>query len=240
MNPDSSKARELSELEKSGVIMSRMLHELTNHLCILIGGIQLIDSCKDDPATVATSMEAIRDSSKTIGEVIERYASFHREIPNEAGVVKIEEILREIEDGLPKAEPGGMSEWTLNPPADLSALAQVEPRWVRYAVMEVIRQSRSSAGRISVYTPGMSFDGRGLRQSVILSASQLFFHIEVNWHSDKPAFLDSDLFKPSDLNIATLIGIVRWARGQVSYAYLAPGESRFWISLPLADGQSGF
>ena len=234
MNHDSAKTRDLSELEKSGVIMSRMLHELTNHLSILIGGMQLVDSCKDDPALAAVSMDAIREAGRTIGEIVERYACFHRQIPNEAGVYKVEEIVQEIQEGIRAIGLDAPSQWTIIPPADLAAMAQVESRWVRYAVLEIIRHSQSPSGTISIYTPGMTFDGRGLRQHAILSAAQSF-QIAVTWPSDKPAFQDSDLFKPSDLSVATLIGIIRWARGNASYAHVPPTESRFWLSLPLAD-----
>lgn len=235
MTPDPQQQRELSELEKSGVIMSRMLHELTNHLSVLVGGLQLIDSCKDDPELAAASMEAVRDAGKTIGEIVERYASFHRQVPYEAGAIQISEIVQEVQSGLSEFNQSEGSDWNVVPPTALSLEAQIQARWVRYAVLEVVRQSHSKAGQVLFYSPGMAFDGRGLRQPVILPTTRTFLHIEVNWVSEKPVFQEIDLFKPTDLSIATLIGIVRWARGQVSYAHLAPNQSRFWISLPLSN-----
>jgi hypothetical protein len=239
MNPDTPPplASGLTGLEKSGVLMSRMLHELTNSLSVLAGHMQIIEPGKTDPETLASSLSSIKWASDTMGEIVERYASFRRQVQNEPRLCSVRDLAAEIERIAPDAVPAnfpGAWKWQVIAPADSMGSLQLEPRWIGYAVWEVARASRACEGQIQIFKPGTPPDARGLKPSAPATAVHRL-HLLVRWRTERPAITVQDLHKPPSMNLASVIGIVRWVLGQVNYAFLPPDENRFWITLPLVN-----
>ena len=226
----------LTELEKPGVLMSRMLHELTNCLSVLAGHVQLLEVIKAEPERLADSLKSIKWASDTIGEVVERYAGFRHQIPHgqrDCLLEDLEALLRK-EPPIPAAGgAAGHRGWRLLAPTPDVVRLQLEPRWIHFAIGEMVRLTQAAEGQIEVYAPGDAFDRRGIKVTPVNFGKNGLVCIKISWHSPQPAMTEQDLFKPSTLSLALVVGIIRWVSGQSSYAFLAPDENRFWIMLPV-------
>jgi len=226
----------LSDLEKSGVLMTRMLHELNNHLSILAGHLQIIQLGKRDPDSLAKSWQELKTASDTIGDIVERYVGFRRRVHNEAGFCSLEDLITAVQEGAGEiVPPDGKSgwNWKVNAPHERAGRLQVEPRWVRFAVWETALLSQAHEGQITIFAPGSAMDTRGLKPAFTAAPQTEYLRLLVSWASEKPAYTEEELFRPPVMSLAVVIGIVRWAQGLVSYTFLPPNQSRFWISLPI-------
>ncbi len=226
----------ITELEKPGILMTRMLHELTNCLSVLAGHVQLFELQSLNPQ-IADSLRSIKWASNELGEIVERYATFRRQIPRAPHPCSLEELCAALQLGHPEtpADPLACDQtWTLVPPARPIAYLDLETRWLRYAIWELARNSGSTTGRIQLYGPDETFDRRGLKSMLFNPSKKTFLHILVSWPSEKPALGEHDLFKPPNMSLALTVGLIRWAYGQACYGFIEPGENRFWIVLPAA------
>lgn len=232
---------QVSQLEMSGVLISRMIHELTNQLTVIAGNLQLAEIAPDDPELQARALKSMRAASDALGESVERYANFRRILRNEADECPVDDLIAALNQclnsqvidattGLPCTFD--MSKWEVMTPESIPGRIQTELRWVLFAVQQVVALSRSSQGRIHAHPPGGTFDPRGLRQITSVAAQQHMLHLSVCWPSSQAAIKDQDLIKPPTLQLAVIIGLVRWINGQVGFGYV-DGENRFWISLPI-------
>lgn len=231
----------VSQLEMSGVLISRMIHELTNQLTVIAGNLQLAEIAPDDPELQARALKSMRAASDALGESVERYASFRRTLRNEADEFFVDDLIAalgqcvssrslDVSAGLPDSID--MSKWEVITPESIPGRIQAELRWVLFAVQQTVALSRSPQGRIQVHPPGATFDPRGLRQITSATSHQHMLHLSVCWPSLNPTLKDQDLIKPPTLQLAVIIGLARWINGQVGYGYV-DGENRFWFSLPI-------
>jgi len=224
----------LMGLEKSGVLMNRMLHELTNSLSVLAGHVQLLEALPPDPDRWQDSLRSIKWASDAMGEMVERYAEFKRRLGPEPASFTMEDLATALRQG-PAANPAPAGDWRqaweVIAPECAAVSFRFEPRWIRFAAWEVVRLCRANSGRIELWPPGKSFDSRGLKGGLNPARSGNA-HLAIRWKSERPALAEDDLFKPPSLDLALVVGIVRWAGGQTSYGFLPPDENRFWMALP--------
>jgi hypothetical protein len=226
----------LSDLEKSGVLMTRMLHELNNQLSVVAGHLQIIQLSKRDPESLAQSWREIRTASDTIGGIVERYVGFRRQIHNGAGVCSLNDVIGAVVEGASEVFPADGAvpwKWKLSVSAEYPGQLHLEPRWIKYAVWQTVLLSQSQEGQIVIFPPGSDFDARGLKPASPLTGQTDYLHLLVSWPAEKPAYTDQDLFCPQVMAMALVVGIVRWAHGLANYAFVPPNQSRFWISLPI-------
>lgn len=226
----------ITELEKSGVLTSRMLHELANCLSVLAGNVRLAEPGKGDPNKLASALVSVKWASDAMGEIVERYGGFRRQLQNSAAPCALAELIActrsEVAALAGKFATPGWN-WSVTPPANMEAQLRLEPRWIGAAVREIVQLSRSQTGELLFYRSGTSFDSRGLRFNRGLSSSREQLHLLIRWQHPTPTISDTDLHKPPTINLAVAIGILRWVLGQVNSAFLPPEENRFWITLPL-------
>lgn len=218
--------------------MSRMLHELTNSLSVLAGHVQLIGALQSKPSQLADSLRSIQWASDSIGEIVERYADFRRQVPRETAGCELAELCAAIRLGHPEITfpkdatgPG----WQVSTPEDPVAHLQLEARWLRFAVWELARSTGIATGNIRIYAPEDTFDRRGLKSLPFNPSKNECVYILISWRSDQPTVQAQELFKPSTVSLALTIGIVRWASGHVCYEYVEGQENRFWIVIPAVN-----
>lgn len=224
----------LSDLEKSGVLMTRLLHELNNHLSILAGHLQILELDKREAGGLAGSWREIKTASDTIGEIVGRYVGFRHRVHNEAGFCAASELVAAVRQAVEEA--GGARDrqpWRVSVPAEPKGRLQLEPRWISHAVREIIGLSQAKNGLLTIFAPGAVTDSRGLKPASSLGPQVQYLRFQLTWASERPVWSETDLFQPPVMPLAVAIGIVRWADGVVNYIHLPPAESRFWISLPM-------
>jgi hypothetical protein len=233
--PQRLHATGLTELEKTGVLMSRMQHELTNCLSVLAGNVQLMQTALADPDRLKASLRSLQWAGDAISEIVGRYAEYRHQIARPEGSCALAELIDELKVRRGKtADEGGpdLSGWQVVTPETGTARLRCEPRWIGFAVWEAARISRAAQGQIVVYSPGAHFDPRGLKAVGPDPFKNGDVHIMVRWQSEKPAMAEKDLFKPATLDMAVMVGIIRWVSGHASYGFISPVENRFWITLP--------
>lgn len=232
----------VSTIEMSGVLASRMIHELTNHLTVIAGNLQVVEMVPDDPELAARALGSVRQASMALGEVVDRYASFRRQLRNDSLGCDASDFSTMVKQGPgpePFDEPGqGASrdwwkEWDVIAPASMKGWLPIEARWINYAIWRAAGLSQAPRGQIRFFPPGSNPDLGGL--STLISGNRFgdFLHIAICWAGDKSALDHQELHKPSSLALAVVIGLVRWVEGQVGVVFLPPDENRLWISLPI-------
>lgn len=227
----------------SGVLVSRMVHELTNHLTVISGNLQVVEMVPDDPELAARALGSVRQASVAMGEVVERYAGFRRHLRNDSHGCDVSDFVKMVTQGAPPEpfeEPGRQGAgwdwwkaWQVMAPLDVRGWLPIEARWINYAIWRVAALSGAPCGQIRFFPPGSNPDLRGLSTLVSSNRFGEFLHIAVCWSGEKPTLDPHELHKPSSLALAVVIGLVRWVEGQVGVVALPSNETRFWISLPM-------
>jgi hypothetical protein len=218
---------EVTHLEMSGAIMSRMIHELSNLLAVLAGNLQLAGMVSQEPERLSRVMKSLHEASDSLGETVGRYAGFRRQLMSGAPNCPMTRLQEMVAQDLEAGFPG----WRLLVPEPITVTVQADPRWIAHAVREVLALSQSVQGQVRLYGAGARFDPRGLRILGNLPQAPTVAHVLVTWPSAKPSFSDQNFITPQTLPLAVVIGLVRWANGQLSYGFFPPDENRFWISL---------
>ncbi len=218
----------ISHLEQSGALMSRLLHELTNHLTVIAGNVQFLEAAKDQPAQLAAVFQSLHKVSDALGETVNRYADFRRQLGNDAPVVPLAELGTVLETTL-GAPP--TTEWQLIPAGPLRGWIRADLRCLAHCIREIIVLSGAAAGEVRIYPPDTAMDPRGLKRAARFSSHEI--HLLLTWAAPGPAFTDSDLHRPPNFRLAVATGLLRWMGGQINAGFFPPGENRFWISLPL-------
>lgn len=228
----------------SGVLVSRMVHELTNHLTVISGNLQVVEMAPEDLELARKALESVRQASISMVEVVERYAGFRRQLRNDSQGCEPSDFVKLVEQGPPPepfqapkqtARRDWWVDWQVIAPTTMQGWLPIEARWINYAIWRVAALSGAPGGQIRFFPPGSNPDLQGL--SALVSGNRLgnFLHIAVCWNGEKSILNRQELHKPSSLSLAVVIGLVRWVDGQVGVVYLPPDENRFWISLPMAQ-----
>jgi hypothetical protein len=224
----------LTELEKPGILLSRLLHEVTNSLSVLAGHVQLLEM-QPSQSQLTDSIRSIKWASDSIGEIVERYVGFRREIPRVKNLCTFAELCAALKTGHPEVSSDAKTceqSWRVSVPANATGQLELEPRWLRFAVWELARSTGVEGGNIQVFGPQDAFDRRGLKSQLFNANKTRYIHILLSWSSAKPAFGEQVTFKPPTMSLALAVGIVRWASGQACYDFIEPNENRFWMILP--------
>jgi hypothetical protein len=219
-----------------------MVHELTNHLTVVTGNLQVVEMASDDPELVRKALESVRLASVAMTEVVERYAGFRRQLRNDSRGCEPSDFANLVMQGPPPEPfqtPGQSAgrqwwaDWKVMAPTPMQGWLPIEARWINYAIWRAAALSGSSEGEIRFFPPGSNPDLQGA--STLTTANRLgdFLHIALCWKGVKSALDRQELHRPSTLALAVVIGLVRWVDGQVGVAFLPPDENRFWISLPM-------
>jgi hypothetical protein len=211
--------------------MSRLLHELTNHLTVIAGNVQFFEASKDQPAQLATVFRSLRKVSDALGETVNRYADFRRQLGNDAPVVPLAELGNVLETTL-AAPP--TTDWQLIPAAPLRGWIRADLRCLAHCVRDIILLAGTTTGEVRIHPPDTPLDPRGLKRVSRFSSHEI--HLLVSWPSEAAVFSDLELHQPAGLRLAVVLGLLRWMGGQVNAGFFPPGENRFWISLPLQAG----
>lgn len=229
-------------IEMSGVLISRMIHELSNQLTVVTGNLQIMEMAPDDPALAAKAIASVRQASTALGEVLGRYAGFRRQLRNDSHGCDASDFLKVVTQGPPpepfehprqSAGSDWWTDWQVVAPSSMRGRLPMEARWINYAIWRVAALSGASSGQIQFFPPGSNPDLRGLSTLITGKRAGDYLHIAVNWTSEKPTLDCQELHKPNSLTLAVVIGLVRWVDGQVGVAFLPPDENRFWISIPM-------
>ncbi len=226
----------------SGVLVSRMIHELTNHLTVVAGNLQVVEMAPEDPDLVRKALESVRLASVGMTEVVERYAGFRRQLRNDSLGCDPSDFANLVMKGPPpepfqatgqNAGSEWWADWKVTAPTPMQGWLPIEARWINHAIWRVAALSGSPSGEIRFFPPGSNPDLQGV--STLTTGNRLgnFLHISISWKGDKSSLDRQELHKPSTLALAVVIGLVRWVDGQVGVVFLPPDENRFWIFLPM-------
>jgi hypothetical protein len=132
-------------LEQLGALSSLLVHELSNHLCVIAGNATFAQLSLNDPKQLATAVEAIVKASEVATRVLARCGDLRRTAadqlpPGEAA--EVVNLLREV-----RAQHSG---WSLEVPEDLTGALRVPSVWVAFAAEQVLLEAGVERGALRV------------------------------------------------------------------------------------------
>jgi hypothetical protein len=219
----------LSPMEMMGVLMVRMIHDLSNQLTILAGNAQVLDMVRNNPERLAKVIDRIKTSSTNVGNLIERFARFRQDYRYRAAPHALKECVREVE-ALNPFSPG----WTVELAGELNGQIALEPRWVAYAVWQVALLGGGGAGSLRVSAGGFPADWDAPAYVPSRLREQKVLQCELRWQGPGPWLEEKEAAKPSDLNLATAYEILKIIDGWAHYKFVPDEQHRFNLFFPLS------
>lgn len=219
----------LSPMEMMGVLMVRMIHDLSNQLTILAGNAQVLDLVRGDPERLAKVIDRLKTSSTNVGKLIEQFARFRQDYRYRAVPHALTECLQELEALNPFS-----SRWKVATVGEMSGQIALEPRWVAFAVWQVALLGGADTGSIQISAGKFPADWDApayvpsrLRQHELLQC-------ELRWSGPGPWLEEKEAAKPSDLNLATAYEILKIIDGWAHYKFVPDEQHRFNLFFPLS------
>jgi hypothetical protein len=132
-------------LEQTGALLSLLVHDLANHLCVISGNATYAELIANDPVRVATALQAISQASEVAGDLLGRCAELRKLVARAIGpgdVAAALDLLRRLYG----SHPG----WRLEIAPDLTGTLAVEEKWIGLAVERIIAQLQAGGGTLRV------------------------------------------------------------------------------------------
>ena len=217
----------LSPLESLGVLMSRLLHDLTNPLAVLAGNAQIAGLAPADPELQAKALNSIQQASDVAGELLDRYADFRRSFSQRTAEIPVGAVI----DHLVQSNPHP-AHWPVTIAGDFRGWVAVEPRWVAFAIWALANESGAGAGTVECARESRSLirPGSTPAWSPPRSAG---LRIKVRWQSDQPLFSCPETNRPDSLELTVIWELVRWMEGVIDYRFVSPAAHCCDLGIPL-------
>jgi hypothetical protein len=217
----------LSPLESLGVLMSRLLHDLTNPLAVLAGNSQIAGLTPADPELQAKALKSIHQASDVAGELLDRYADFRRSFSQHAAEVPVGAVI----DHLVQTNPHP-AHWPVMIVGDFRGWVAVEPHWVAFAIWALANESGAGAGIVECTRESRSLVRPGSTPAWSAPRSE-WLRINLRWQSDQPLFSSPETNRPDSLALAVIWELVRWMEGVIDYRFVSPAAHCCDVGIPL-------
>lgn len=224
----------LSPFECQGALMPRLVHEMTNQLLIISGNAQIAERSDNDPLQAAQAVKAIRQASEIAGKLLDGYAGFLRRLPASAAAGSVSELASLI------ARNAGQNHgWRIDLAGPLAGLTSVDPRWIAFAVWQIVHESQVQEGEITLCCgiPRTSIP-LTIPASAQIESNQML-QIVMNWRSPVPLLREDEMRKPKNLSLAVIYGLLSGVGGDCYYFFGRPDQNRFTLLAPLANASKG-
>lgn len=226
--------RLLSSFECQGALMPRLVHEMTNQLLIISGNAQIAERSDNDPLQAAQAVKAIRQASEIAGKLMDGYAGFLRQLPVPAASVAASEVASMI------AQNAGQNHgWRIDLAGPLTGYAAVDPRWIAFAIWQIVHESQAQDGEITLCC---GIPRKSMPLTIPASAhieSHHMLQIVMNWRSPAPLLREEEMRKPKNLSLAVIYGLLSGVGGDCYYFFGKPDQNRFTLMAPLTVAPKG-
>lgn len=222
------RAAGLQPLELLGVLMVRLIHDLSNQLTILAGNAQVLEMVRNHPERLGKVIERIKNASANAGTLIDRFARFRQEMGLRARPHSLAECRRDLDTLNPLT--GG---WTVNVRGDLAGEVALESRWVAFAVWQVAILCGAPRGQVVLSAGGFPADWPAPVYVPARLREKQLFRCELAWSGPGPWMDDKEVAKPTDLALATACEILKIVDGWAHYQFSADDTHRFNLFFPL-------
>jgi hypothetical protein len=145
MNGASSE-NSLSATEMMGILSARLAHTLSNQVSIISGNLCAAAMLKNEPAKVASVLQAAVQASNQAGVALGQFVQFRRKAVSEAGRTRVSEFIEKLKRWT-KAEP----DWRVDIDAKLELLdyADLPISWARFSlVLATIKDQAKPVGGV--------------------------------------------------------------------------------------------
>lgn len=218
----------LPPMEMMGVLMVRLIHDLSNQLTILAGNAQVLEMVRNNPERLGKVIERIKNSSANAGTLIDRFARFRQEMRLRTVPNSLAECLRSLDTLNPLT--GG---WVVDVRGDLAGEVALESRWVAFAVWQVAILCGVPRGRVTLSAGDFPADWPAPAYVPSRLREKQLFRCELAWSRPGPWIDDTEAAKPNDLALATAYEILKIVDGWAHYQYSADAAHRFNLFFPL-------
>jgi hypothetical protein len=231
-NPFEGKPRKhaagLQPIEMMGVLMVRLIHDLSNQLTILAGNAQVLEMVRNHPERLGKVIERIKNSSANAGTLIDRFARFRQEMGLRARPHSLTECRRDLDTLNPQT--GG---WLVDARGDLAGEVALESRWVAFAVWQVAILCGAPRGQVTLSAGGFPADWPAPAYVPSRLREKKLFRCELAWSGPGPWMDDKEAAKPNDLALATAYEILKIVDGWAHYQFSADATHRYNLFFPL-------
>jgi signal transduction histidine kinase len=227
MDPSLPPGARLSPLESLGVLMSRLLHDLTNPLAVLAGNAQVAGLAPVDPELQAKALKSIHQASDVAGELLDRYADFRRSFSQHPAEIPAGTVI----DHLVQTNPHPAL-WPVTIAGDFRGWVAVEPRWVAFAIWALANASGAGAGTVEC-TRESSSRIRPRSTPAWSTPRSEGLRISLRWQSDQLLFSSPETNRPDSLELAVIWELVRWMEGVIDYRLVSPAGHCCVVGIPL-------
>jgi hypothetical protein len=217
----------LSPLESLGVLMSRLLHDLTNPLAVMAGNAQIAELAIGDPALLAQALKSMHQASNAAGELLDGYANYHRELGRDASAVALNEVADRIIATNPQP-----ALWPVTRTGPIEGDVALEPRWLAFAVWTVARESGAATGTVECSRQS-AHGARSRPLSFSAPTASARLGVALRGQSARPLFSNPQNTRPHALPLVVVWDLMRWVNGGIEYEILPAGAHRCWLEIPL-------
>ncbi|MBI1177408.1 hypothetical protein GC207_08205 [bacterium] len=228
-DPPATHAPGLSTMEMMGVLMVRLIHDLSNQLTILAGNAQVLDMVRNNPERLPKVIDRIKTSSTNAGTLIDRFARLRQDIRFRTSPQPLAKCLEEVCAVNPVP-----NRWTIHSSDELVGSVALEPRWIAFCVWQIALLSRAARGQIVASEGGFPEDWESPAYAPTRLREGQLLRLEFQWQGPGPWLDEKEMAKPTDLSLAMAYEIFKIVDGWAHYQFQADDEHRFNLFFPLS------
>lgn len=228
-DPPATHAPGLSTMEMMGVLMVRLIHDLSNQLTILAGNAQVLDMVRNNPERLPKVIDRIRTSSTNAGTLIDRFARLRQDIRFRTNPQPLEICLEEV-----RATNPTHGRWTIETPEEFVGSIALEPRWLAFCVWQIALLSRAMDGHLVVSEGDFPEDWESPAYAPTRLREASLLRFEFRWQGPGPWLDEKETAKPTDLNLAMAYEVFKIVDGWPHYQFSPNDEHHFNLFLPLS------
>ncbi len=220
----------LSPLEQEGVLFRQLVHDFSNHLAIVAGNAQAAEASLSDPAMLQQALRAIGNACARANEFLTAYEQLPRRAQHETPSIEVLSAVQVISEANP--EPAG---WAVSIAGALRGHIAAEPRWVAFAVWQLVRQAGAPRGEIRLMQSKFPSHLPRPPRLAQVSAQPELFQIEIRWESPAALMQEQESSRPTNIRLAIVFGLLRWLNGWPIYRFAHPNRHWCLFCLPLIE-----
>ncbi len=219
------------KMEAVGRLAGGIAHDINNYLAAITGHCELVRMKAEPGSRVAAKMDAVIQTAHSASALIKRLLAFARRQPTQAEVVRLNDVIRQLEPMLRRLI-GEDIEISFHLNEDLWSV-MIDPSQLEQVLLNLLvnaREAMPRGGYVTVETrnvqPGRMVDSGGADGDwVLLAVSDNGPGIppEIQVRVFEPFFTTKSSGGASGLGLATVYGIVEQSGGKI-WLYSEPGQ----------------
>jgi signal transduction histidine kinase len=235
--------RQSQKMEAVGRLAGGVAHDFNNLLTVITGYSDMLLAGRDLKDSQRTALEEIRRSAERGGALTHQLLAFSRRQPMEARVVRLNELIVQIEKLLRRLIGEDIELVTI--PAATQDAVEADPGRLEQVIMNLVvnaRDAMPNGGKLTIETATVNIsDVFSAKQYGIAPGPYLVISVadtgigmdeETQSHLFEPFFTTKNPGRGTGLGLATAYGIVRQSRGAIRVSSQAGKGTTVWIYLP--------